>query len=158
MHRVGDCVGHAQGDQEWPGPSTPASNRSVRSAARGVGSAPWRTPCWCARPFIIKNVMAWRSGLIDCQKRVPELDGSQGGALKTVFWHLSLSNDVREADVVVVVGKESDLQLQIACVARPSLNEDATWSRCYAWRCCRCHGQLTLIDAHVCHRLSTTRH
>ena len=39
----------------------------------------------------IKNSEAWRSCLIACQKRVLELDGTQGGFLKTVLRHLALA-------------------------------------------------------------------
>jgi hypothetical protein len=39
----------------------------------------------------LKNSEAWRSCLVACQKRVLELDGSQGGALKTVLRHLAFA-------------------------------------------------------------------
>ncbi len=39
----------------------------------------------------LKNSEAWRSCLIACQKKVLEVDGSQGGALKTVLRHLAFA-------------------------------------------------------------------
>ena len=138
-----------------------AKEQAVRRAA---GRIPWKSV-----PTRTGQLQPTQEHSSDGQARQPRLKVYPAFAAWTQLpmlvggqWCSIMAADhgrsVRDADVVVL-DKLSDLQLRTPCVARLVVNEDDMKPPAVLLgRCSRCHGQVALLVAHVCHRLSNTRH